>query len=421
NNTSGHYNTFIGTLAGEMNKTGDYNTYLGQRAGNDNVNGSHNVFLGFRAGYRNLNSGSVLIGHRAGYNEQGANKLYIANSNTNTPLIYGEFDNQVLNINGSLGIGIKNPARPLHIRHPEAILRIDRDQSHPGLALLRYEPGFNQIWKSFVIQNEASGKGQGRFVIGDLGIKEQGQSEMRFVVANSGNIGIGNFIDFDPSHKLSVLGNVLAVNYLSISDKRLKQNIQPIPQAMDKLMRVKGVTYQFNRKGVAAKGISPGQQLGLIAQEVEKVFPELVEADDQGYKAINYIGLIPVLIEALKEQEARHRASLQQLQVRIDALTNRTQEISDPNENSYPARLIQNQPNPFDNETQINFFLPDTIKEAWLFIYNMQGNQIKKLSVMERGSGQILLKAHSLSPGIYFYALVADGQEVGMYRMLLTK
>jgi hypothetical protein len=117
-NISGGYNTGIGYQALNENTTGNSNVALGyyalnhnnasgnvgigESSGNDNINGTGNVFLGQSAGHSVLGSSNVMLGHEAGYNETGSNKLYIDNSNTSSPLIYGDFDNNKLVINDSL-------------------------------------------------------------------------------------------------------------------------------------------------------------------------------------------------------------------------------------------------------------------------------------------------------------------------------
>ena len=81
------------------------------------------------------------------------------------------------------------------------------------------------------------------------------------------------------------------------SDRRLKRDIATLPHALAKLLQLRGVSYYWNDDN---KGTT--RQLGLIAQEVEEVFPELVEVGADGMNALNYTGLIPVLVESLKEQ-----------------------------------------------------------------------------------------------------------------------
>lgn len=101
-NTEGYYNTLIGKGTGAANLVGDYNTYIGAEAGNKNIY-NQNTMIGYRAGINNVNgSSNVFIGYLAGSNETGSNKLYIENSNSLNPLIYGDFTNDTVKINGVL-------------------------------------------------------------------------------------------------------------------------------------------------------------------------------------------------------------------------------------------------------------------------------------------------------------------------------
>ena len=103
--TTGSANTMIGNRAGESHTIGFSNLYLGGLAGLNKTEGDNNVLLGYGAG---LNSGSgssnVFLGFNAGHNETGSNRLYIENTNSSSPLVYGEFDNNLLAINGTLRV-----------------------------------------------------------------------------------------------------------------------------------------------------------------------------------------------------------------------------------------------------------------------------------------------------------------------------
>ncbi len=104
-NTEGVNSIFSGNQAGYYNTTGNLNIFLGYQTGFKNTTGSRNLFLGNQAGYSNTAGGSnVFLGNKAGYYETGDSKLYIDNSNTTTPLIYGDFDSDSLQINGTLNI-----------------------------------------------------------------------------------------------------------------------------------------------------------------------------------------------------------------------------------------------------------------------------------------------------------------------------
>ncbi len=109
-NTTGKSNTADGRGALASNQTGDGNTAGGEGA-LSNINGSHNTAFGASAGLNNtIGSGNVFLGYNAGYNEIGSNKLYIANSSTNPPLIYGDFSS------GNVGINTIAPSAKLEVQ-----------------------------------------------------------------------------------------------------------------------------------------------------------------------------------------------------------------------------------------------------------------------------------------------------------------
>jgi hypothetical protein len=106
------------------------------------------------------------------------------------------------------------------------------------------------------------------------------------------------------------------------SDERLKENITGISNSLNSLVHLNG--YHYNWKDA---GRDSGLQTGLLAQEVEKVFPELVSENNDGMKGVNYIGIIPYLLEAVKELKAENEQlkleqqnSIRQLEERIQQL-----------------------------------------------------------------------------------------------------
>ena len=109
----------------------------------------------------------------------------------------------------------------------------------------------------------------------------------------------------DPSStgdSIRVAGDVVA--YYS-SDKRLKDNIKPIENALDKVNAISGVTFEWNDKSHKTTG---KKDVGVVAQQVEEVFPEIVETRTNGYKAVDYQKLTAVLIESVKELTAKVEA-----------------------------------------------------------------------------------------------------------------
>ena len=101
---------------------------------------------------------------------------------------------------------------------------------------------------------------------------------------------------------IRVAGDVVA--YYS-SDKRLKDNIKPIENALDKVKAISGVTFEWNEKSHKTTG---KKDVGVVAQEIEDVLPELVETRTNGYKAVDYQKLTAVLIESVKELSAKVEA-----------------------------------------------------------------------------------------------------------------
>ena len=106
--TNGASNTIIGFRSGYKNENGSYNTYLGYYTGYNNIEGGRNTFLGHQAGKSNLGSDNVFIGYKTGYYETGSGKLFIDNSNTSDPLIWGDFDANRIVINGNAGDNSSN-------------------------------------------------------------------------------------------------------------------------------------------------------------------------------------------------------------------------------------------------------------------------------------------------------------------------
>lgn len=105
-----------------------------------------------------------------------------------------------------------------------------------------------------------------------------------------------SYYDLSVTHDLTVGNNVTATAFLYNSDRNLKNNIQPINNALDKVNKLEGVSFNWKNGG--------GAELGLIAQDVEQVLPELVITDSKtGLKAVKYGNIVPVLIQAIKEQQ----------------------------------------------------------------------------------------------------------------------
>lgn len=262
-----------------------------------------------------------------------------------------------------------------------------------------------------------------------------------FLRDNNGHVGIGRI----PSYLLDVNGTIRVSSTLYTSDERLKKNIVPITLALTKVSKLQGKFYQkrqaefkFNTDSIfdEAKlksieeqknreikdGVMFDPEFGFLAQEVKEIFPELVSSDENGIYSINYIGLIPITIEAIKEQQTK----LDSLQKQFNQLKNNSQSISsysglsDINKTTI-AQLKQNVPNPFSQSTQISFTISALSQNAMLNIYNMQGTEIKSYPITRTGEQSVTINGSELNPGMYMYTLIVDGQEIDTKRMILTR
>jgi hypothetical protein len=137
---------------------------------------------------------------------------------------------------------------------------------------------------------------------------------INMTLRSSGRLGVGTT---NPSEKLSVVGNIVATgNITSNSDRRFKAKIKPIASALSKVNQLNGYYYYWNNVSFPEKKFATDRQIGVIAQEVEVLFPEMVLTDEDGYKSVDYSRMTPVLIEAVKDLSNKN----DDLQQQIDAL-----------------------------------------------------------------------------------------------------
>jgi hypothetical protein len=149
----------------------------------------------------------------------------------------------------------------------------------------------------------------------------------------AGNVAIGNTA---PSYKLDVTGDinargsVRANGVVLSSDARYKKDINTINNALGLVEQMRGATYSFRVNEFPQKAFDNHQHSGFIAQELEKVMPWVVSTDDKGYKSVNYVEVIPVLTNAIKEQQTEIetlKKGQQDQQAEIDALKAAVQQL----------------------------------------------------------------------------------------------
>jgi len=249
-------------------------------------------------------------------------------------------------------------------------------------------------------------------------------------------MGNGNFIRILPDNPSTEIGSsddrfdfwysvvghnkLYAEKYFTQSDSNTKENVVKIGNASEILSALNGYAYDVR----SGEELSP--EFGLMAQEVELVAPALVDTS-KGIRLLNYNGIIPLLVEAYKEQ----KAALDELQARYEQLQQHQEECcgtSGARSMSIPhttvtadaALLRENAPNPFSEHTQIGFRIPGNAGTAILNIYDLQGKELRSYNIQARGEGSIRIEANELPAGIYLYTLIVDKQVVDTKKMVRT-
>lgn len=185
----------------------------------------------------------------------------------------------------------------------------------------------------------------------------------------------------------------------------------------------KAVVKALDMKTIEIPEEKPQTQLatvkyGLAADQLKEVYPELVYEDASGNVSINYIEMIPLLVQAVNELKAE-LAQVKGGNVAMAKTRNDATAINTVDE--AVLSLAQNNPNPFSESTSIEVSVPQSVRTAILFIYDMSGKQLKRIDVTERGTFRIPVTADGLTEGMFLYSLVADGKMVGTKKMILTK
>jgi len=200
--------------------------------------------------------------------------------------LWTDSDPDIYRSSGNVGIGDSTPSQKLEVAgNISASLMYDRDNTGYYVDPASTSK-FNTINLGGVSRNTWPSEGSSLWTA-------NGTS----VYYNDGNVGIG---DSTPSYKLDVNGTIRATAFLYPSDARLKKNIEEIPNALEKVLQLRGISFEW----IEDNEDNNKKNLGLIAQEVEKIFPEVVATDKAtGLKALEYGNLISPLVEAIKEQQ----------------------------------------------------------------------------------------------------------------------
>lgn len=276
-----------------------------------------------------------------------------------------------------------------------------------------------------------------------------------------GNLGSGIYASSVSNYAGFFSGDVLATSYQT-SDARLKQNIKDVNNAMDIINQLHPKFYNFRNDGdYKLMNLPKGNHYGLIAQDVEKILPNLVKnstfetalatppkprmpgegepksvakvaaSENIDFKALNYTEFIPIIIKGMQEQQATINAMQKEIDDLKADLQNTTQAKTGSNiigENLIAnnkvsissATLEQNVPNPFANTTSIRYAVPAGTARASIVVTDMYGKLIKEV-IVQQGTGTVTVDASTLSSGAYSYSLLISGKTIATKKMIVAR
>jgi len=244
---------------------------------------------------------------------------------------------------------------------------------------------------------------------------------------------VAQMLSENNKYQFIVYGRAFATTSWNSSDRRYKNDINTIEKPMEIVRQLRGVTYGYKRDEFPKMHFDDGRTYGFVAQELQKVMPELVREDDEGYLAVNYDGVIPVLVNALQEQDevvdrqnteiASLRRELEEIKALItgNGLGKAGADATSDFDADDRAQLFQNQPNPFGGVTTIPYYLPQNVKNAQLQVFTIEGQEVVRMELSDRGNAEVTLDGNLLNAGIYTYSLIVDGQRYQTKRMVVAQ
>jgi len=477
---TGDDNTFVGTESGYSTTSGSDNTFVGNMSGRSNTTGATNVFIGHQAGYSNVNGGtSTFVGTLAGFSATGSNNSFLGYQ-------AGQFTNT--GIQNTL-IGTRS-GRFNTSGHDNTFLGhrsgYDNDSGYRN-TFIGMDAG-NKNTDGY--DNTCLGYNTG-FPVGitltnatAIGANTTATVSNTVILGNGADVGIGTTT---PSGKLHVNGTVF-INYasvppvsdpnnllsneqdlginstngqlinLSTSSIHFKDNVEDLEFEREAFLNLRPVNFNWKEY------YGGGQDVGLIAQEVNETFPALaswshkythldngdllrdslgnpvVDTTQMEVSGVRYHKLPVYLLAIVKEQQQRIDALQEQFEGlsslvsdccgRPDGAMHRLGEGTEKDEVTVRAEvatiqdmpiLSQNAPNPFHESTVIRFYLPKGTKDAFIRVTDTSGTVVRLFSLNGFGTGSITFEANSMAPSNYTYSLVVDRQMVDTKTMVITR
>jgi hypothetical protein len=285
--------------------------------------------------YTSSSSGRGVYGHATSLT--GTN--YGVYGRTNSASGYaGYFQGGRNYFQGRLGINTLNPETPIHIAAGNNELKISEtaiEKEGPGdfslfaEGKLIIDPDMDLTLKSGLNMNLNSAVNMNLTSSAGVSISSGAQttlssSSLTRILGATILVNGPTIMSASSGVVLSVDGNAAKPgggSWSVLSDRQLKTSIEDLgPAVLDQLLSLKGYTYEYTQSALETKMVLPGRQTGLIAQEVQQVFPEWVDTDDDGYLFITERGLTAILVEAMRELREEKDAEIDELRQRMERM-----------------------------------------------------------------------------------------------------
>jgi len=336
---------------------------------------------------------------------------------------------------GKIGIGTETPSYPIEIKDNN--VRIGNGTNNSLFV------GQAHTWQFAGIRN-AKLPNDGSYMImqhylGSTYVNATSGRIIRFSIGNkekmrltsAGRFGIGVAA---PTEKLHVNGNIKATGMVSSSDKRLKNNISEYSRGLKEVLQLNPINFIYNGKaGISSKE----NQIGLAAQELQKVVPEMVQEfthqeldtldkviSEEQYLQIVESDIKYLLINAIKEQQVMIddlSLELRELKESLSSINKIPTQNIDLNGENKLAFVDQNRPNPFKGRTSINYFIPINSRNALIEFYDLSGSVIQKEAITNFGEGELDVNISNIPSGQYIYKLLVDDKIVSTKKMVIAQ
>ncbi len=372
-NTTGYCNTVNGNVALRANTTGSYNTANGYNALRSNLEGSYNTAIGNDAGVSVNNlSNATAIGN--GARATASDQVRIGNSNVTSIGGYSTWTNIS---DGRAKKNIRVDVPGLNFINSLQPVTYNLDLDAIDELLKSDDPKINHFRDSLRAARSS----------------EEIELEAKSRAAKEKQVQTG-FVAQDVEKTAKSIGydfSGVDVDEKGIYGLRYAEFVVPLVKAVQELSE-KNTTLQEQVNELSEKNGTKDAAIAALQEQVNEL-SEIIEA-------VRYAPELRATGEVGGENKSKAGAAIVIME---------------------QAKLFQNTPNPFNQATEIGYFIPETVGRANIYIYDVNGVQQKNISITERGNGVTILQATALQAGIYFYTLICDGNPVDTKQMILTR